>query len=168
MKLFLILCSNTNSLFIFFSGILTPLIALISVYIAYQQYVINKNMLKHDSYKLKRDSYDRRYHIFQIIKEFPVKMYENGNIEPEEWNNFKAQINERKFLFDKGTNKFLEDLINKAFEMHQSYDFTRNPNNLKTQEMDQELAKYQELARYFKNLKYNIEDEFIKYLSLDL
>ena len=62
-------------------GLLTPLIAIIALWIAYQQRVINKN-------KLKLDLFEKRYEVYRYIRVFIANTLSHGNVTDDELNDF--------------------------------------------------------------------------------
>ncbi len=167
------------------SGLLTPLIAIIAVYIAYQQYQSNKKQgelkLKLDSenselerkrlsieeYKLKLDLYNKRFRIFEETKKILHKIVQEAHIEPIELRDFRFSTNESKFLFDNEITLFLEELKTKAFKLNHAEENLKNLNQypVETGKRETEISKDSELTSWFNSEYENIEYRFDKYLN---
>lgn len=100
---------------------LTPVIAILAVYIAYQQYIINKQNSQQQYYinlrKLNFDLYKLRYRIFNETKQILLKINQEAKIEIIEIRDYSFSINESKFLFDNDIVEFLKDLQKKSLEI---------------------------------------------------
>ncbi len=77
----------------YLQGFLTPVIAIIAVYIAWQQSKTNK-------LKLRLDKYDRRLRVYQeIIKVLSVEV-RDADVKLDDLVKFRAETAEADFLFD--------------------------------------------------------------------
>lgn len=92
------------------SGFLIPLIAIITIYIAYQQYRINHN-------KLKFDLYDKRFKVYYALMGLISYVIQTGTTTKEKTDKFRIDIYESKFLFDKKVYDHLNTIHNKANEL---------------------------------------------------
>lgn len=75
------------------SALLTPVIAVLAVYIAYQQYLTNKQ-------KLRLDLYDKRFKVFLALMSLLSSIMRQANVKQEELAQYNADTNESVFLFD--------------------------------------------------------------------
>lgn len=100
---------SLESILMISSGFLTPLIAILAIYIAFKQYRIQR-------YKLRFDLYDRRFKIFERIKEFISKIGPKNRMESKEIGIFYTSIIEYRFLFDQDVNDFIDELVEKVEE----------------------------------------------------
>lgn len=107
-----------------FNSLLTPAIAIVTTYIAWQQWKGNR-------LKLKLDRYDRRLRVYQEV----VKMLRLvcGEAKPE-WSeimNFGASTAEAVFLFGPEIPKYIDEIITRAAKLGsatvQYRDFTQGP-----------------------------------------
>lgn len=167
------------------SGWLTPLIAIIALYIAYQQYKSDKKQgelkLKLDSdiselekkrlhieeYKLKLDLYNKRFRIFEETKKVLHKIVQEAHIEIIELRDFRFSTNESKFLFDNEIFQFLEELKTKAINLNHTERNLKDLNNypVYSQQREEKIRESMELTSWF-NFEYdNIESKFEKYLN---
>lgn len=167
------------------NGLLTPLIAIIASYIAFQQYQSNKKQgelkLKLDSdnselekrrlsleeYKLKLDLYNKRFRIFEETKKILHKIVQDAKIELIELRDFRFSTNESKFLFDKDISQFLEELKTKAIKLNHVENDLKNiiqyPVGAENREI--KINEDRELLIWFNSEYDNIESKFDKYLN---
>ena len=133
--------------FTILSGLLTPLIAIIATYIAFQQYQSNKKQgeyklrldienselekrrLKLEEHKLRLDLYNKRFRIFEETKKVLHKIVQDAKIELIELRDFRFSTNESKFLFDPEISQFLEQLKTKAIKLNHSEADLKNLKN---------------------------------------
>jgi hypothetical protein len=92
------------------SALLTPLIALIAAYIAWQQWKTNER-------KLKLDLYDRRYEVYEATRSFILTICKDAGVQFEEIGHFRATVAQARFLFGKDITDYLELLRSRAFEL---------------------------------------------------
>ncbi len=93
------------------SGLLTPLIALVAIYIAYQQYRINSLRLRHDVY-------ERRLRVYKAVQAFLSEIMRQGDIDFLRTSQFYAEASEAAFLFEEEIQTFIDDLHAKAIDLH--------------------------------------------------
>src|SRR3990167_5814208 len=98
---------------------LTPMIALIAVYIAFQQYNLAKQ-------KQDIDIYDRRLRIYNKTIQFLREIERSGNIESDDYHDWECMTFESEFLFDEVVNSHLgkiseiaANLLNISILMHE-------------------------------------------------
>lgn len=103
-----------------FKAMLTPTIALIAVYIAFQQYSLAKQ-------KQDIDIYDRRLRIYNNTIQFLRKIERNGDIEADDYHDWECMIFESEFLFDEVVKSHLDKiseisaiLLNINNQMHEN------------------------------------------------
>jgi len=90
---------------------LTPVIAFIVAYIAYQQYKINKLRLRHELY-------ERRLRVYKAVQAFLSEILRGGDIGFDRCSQFYADASEATFLFDKSVQEFIDEIYRKAIDMH--------------------------------------------------
>lgn len=92
-------------------ALMTPLIAVITVIIAWRQH-------KNDSVRLKYELYERRLAVYKGLKEYIYKVMQNGiNTEIVEFAKFREESYIAGFLFDKRVRAYLEEIKDKSVEM---------------------------------------------------
>ncbi len=100
-----------------FQLLLTPMIAIITCYIAWQQWQTNNR-------KLKLDLYDRRLKIYRIIQSHIAKVVQTTKPDIHEIYEFYNQTMEVDFLFPKEFRKFVDEVYSistKLFSANQQY-----------------------------------------------
>lgn len=89
---------------------LTPLIAVVMTYIAYQQWRTNKSRLTHELY-------DRRLAVFKAVRAFYGEMGDAGTAKYGMVMRFYAATAEADFLFGDDIRKHIEDLYKKGMNL---------------------------------------------------
>lgn len=84
---------------------LTPLIAIIVAWIAFQQWQINKK-------KLKLDLYDRRYEVYKATLIFFSEVCQRATVSDEHLDDFRRGFHDVDFLFKKD----IVDFVNSAYK----------------------------------------------------
>jgi len=143
-----------------FSGLLTPLIAIIAVYIAYQQFIINRN-------RLRLDLYEKRFRVFNETKKVLHKINQDSKIDLIELRDFKFSTNESKFLFEVDITDYLEEIKKNSIELNHLTDDLNKLNQYPVGSKDREdkVQRYSELTSWFTEQYLNIEIKFEKYLD---
>ncbi len=151
-------------LFSILSSLLTPIIALIAVYIAYQQFVINKRTYEISSRKLKLDLYNKRFRVFNETKQVLLKIVQDAKIDLIELRNFIFSVNESAFLFEKEITDYLELIRKNAIEYnHALDDIEKHP--IGSDEKLRIIESNRKLADWFLSEYQSIESRFQKYLD---
>ena len=142
------------------SGLLTPVIAMIALYIAYQQFNVNRN-------KLKLELYEKRYKMYLFIKDFIEHFSINFIFSSSEFRKFNTQANECKYLFDKDINALIKNIqknvlkilaLNEQLSRSDLYPV----DSKERQQFDSEKL---ELMKWFNDLYFDIEEYFMEYLE---
>jgi hypothetical protein len=92
------------------SALLTPLIAVVTVYIAIQQY-----RLSH--WQFRNETYDRRLRIYKAVQLFLSDIVSNGPATYARNGKFYSEASEAAFLFDESVQQYVEVLYKKATEL---------------------------------------------------
>lgn len=92
-------------------GLLTPLIAGITVYIAWQQWQLNRQ--KYDF-----DTYDRKLRIYQRVVEMLRLIMKDPRPEIQDILNFGADTAEADFLFPDEISKYINEIYTHAAKLH--------------------------------------------------
>lgn len=82
------------------TSLMTPLIAGIAIYVAWQQWRTNRQ-------KLKLDLFDKRFAIFQSTRTFLSTVLRDGRVNREDLEKFRMGILDSVFLLDQGTSDYL-------------------------------------------------------------
>jgi len=95
----------------FFSGLLTPTIAVLAAYIAWQQWRTNHLRLKHELF-------NRRYELYEVITSFISGIVTRGSVQPNADAQFLRDTKTVTFLFDKRIQAFIEEIYRKAVDLY--------------------------------------------------
>lgn len=114
-------------------NILTSVIALLAIYIAYRQYKIAK-------YKVKFDLYEKRFKIYELCIELIDKIITNREVEDLFFTRFVRAKNESYFLFNKKVSKQVDDFYTVGF-YYRTYKPTLDNSITIVEELDPQLIK---------------------------
>lgn len=89
------------------SALLTPVIAAITVYIAYQQWQTNRR-------RLELDLYERRLQVYQAVTRFIGKVVKDLSPDVQDFSEFWRNTAEADFLFESDVRDYLEELATHA------------------------------------------------------
>lgn len=91
-------------------GLLTPVIAGIACYIAWQQWKTNRD-------KLNLDRYEKRLEIYKEVVRFISIGIREANYSDNELMNFKPNVSEADFLFGEEISKYINELQKRAVNL---------------------------------------------------
>lgn len=145
------------------SSLLTPVIAIITFYIAYQQYQINKN-------KFRLEAYERKLKIYNAVQKFLNEILRDATTNYISCSEYYSNTAENSFLLNKQIQNKIEDIYKKAIQMVQ-YHYMLYPRNgsagLPTGEKRDEVVKKEsELLIWLINQREIIKELFKKEISL--
>lgn len=144
-----------------FSGLLTPIIACITIYIAYQQHKTSRQ-------KLKYDLYEKRFKIYLSLMKFLSKIIRDSNITIEDLNLFLIETNESIFLLDNDICEYLDLIYNKGCEIRLC-NTALDDRNLPIGEDRNKLAEEQYNLSIWFSEQYKLSNKkFDKYLHINL
>lgn len=92
------------------SGLLTPVIAVVTASILILQYLLAKR-------RWRLDLYDRRYPVYLASMEFLSLIMQNANVSREELVKFLRNCKDKEFLFGNDVKEHLEKLYNKGVDL---------------------------------------------------
>jgi hypothetical protein len=92
------------------SGLLTPLIAIVAVYIAWQQSKTAKQ-------KLTLDTYDRNLRIYEEVKKFLLIIIRDGDVDFDEAIKFRSSVSEADFLFGAEIVQYIDEIYKRAISL---------------------------------------------------
>jgi hypothetical protein len=93
-----------------FSALLTPVIAILAAYIAWQQY-----RLQHKSFNAQM--YERRYIVFKAFMGFFSQVMRDGKTTYPQLGQFYAEASEADFLFSDAISKIREEIYSRGIDM---------------------------------------------------
>jgi hypothetical protein len=142
-----------------FAALLTPVIAMVTTYIAIQQYRANQ-------LKLRQDLYDRRLSLYNAVAEFLAHVMQEGTADQTQLIALLQKTRESYFLFGKEVSDYVTDLYKKGVDL-QSYERQLNHTNLPIGGERTRLAEQKgELLKWFGDQFDVIQPMFAKKLSL--
>ena len=96
---------------------LTPLIGVITVYIAYQQWKTNCSNQQTNSKRLKHELYDKRFAIYNATRIFLRDIVVKNSVSDEMLIKYWSGINPAHFLLDNDLATYLEEIEQKAIDL---------------------------------------------------
>ncbi|MBP7102435.1 MAG: hypothetical protein KBA86_04225 [Bacteroidales bacterium] len=155
----------------FINAMLTPLIAIITVYIACQQFLTNKKNSKFQNEinkdKLKLDLFEKRYKIFEETHKILIEIIEKGGIEINNIQTFSDKTKSASFLFNNDIIDLLKNIRNFDIELLE-YTKTLNRSSFQNDNCEDTSEIYRkkwEIMRWFQDQQQNILDLFGTYLD---
>jgi hypothetical protein len=140
------------------AALLTPTMALLGAYIAWQQWRTNRN-------KLKLELFDRRYRIFEAGQALIGRVLALGQASHEHTFEFLTQIRGAKFLFNARLQRYLEvDLNRKAERLRALISDFQSLSGGDARKAN--LANQREVKDWFKEQYENLDTWFSPYLHL--
>lgn len=146
---------NYKSYIDILSALLTPLIAIIAIYIAYQQHKTNK-------IRLQRDLFEKHFAFYKELMSFIVmaKLYP---ITDEQMSGVNSVFMEAEFLFPKSISAHVNDIHMKAITKRGLEREKEKVTGEKVDELDNQLS---EIAKWFNDQITPTHRKFKKYLKL--
>jgi hypothetical protein len=120
-------------------GLLTPVIAIVVTYVAWQQWKTNR-------IKLNLDRYDRRLRVYQEVVRFIIIGIRDANYDDDELLNFIPKVSEADFLFGEEVSKYIDELHQRACNLSRwnkeyRYDSQPKPEGYNHQRVVDEMHK---------------------------
>lgn len=137
----------------FASAALIPLIAIITIYIAYQQYRTNKLKLRHDLF-------EKRWSVYKTLMESLEAVIREGTINDDKL--FKLNIERIKsyFLFDQDLYNYIDEIYDKLIDL-------QTMNSASEQEKVANAQKRSELKKWFFAQIRASKEKFYKFLNME-
>lgn len=92
------------------SALLVPVIAIVGLYIAYQQYQINKQRLRHETY-------ERRLSVYKTVQIYLSEILSDGKTTYDRALQFNSEASEAAFLFDSTVQDKIDEIYKKSIDM---------------------------------------------------
>ena len=92
------------------SALLVPVIAIVGLYVAYQQYQINKQRLRHETY-------ERRLAVYKSVQRYLSEILRDGKITYNRALQFNSEASEAAFLFDSSVQEKIDEIYQKSIDM---------------------------------------------------
>lgn len=93
-----------------FAALLTPAIALVAIYIAFQQHKINKQRLRYETY-------ERRLAVYKAVQKHLSVILRKGKATYDECSEFYSEASEAAFLFDKSVQEKIDEIYEKSIDL---------------------------------------------------
>lgn len=139
-------------------ALLTPLIAVIAVYIAWQQAATNKARLKHELF-------EKRFDIYSKFKAVFIQINESAKIDQHQVESFLVDTLEVEFLFGTKISGFRDEVVDRAFDVSMGL---HNRDSLKAdaEQIKQGDEQYRYGVRWFVENTQELLKVFKPYLEL--
>lgn len=108
--MYLFYCWDVQKMTEFFSGFLTPVIAIITVVILILQYILANR-------RWRLDLYDKRYPVYIATMEYISSIMQDGNVTDEKLFKFLRNSKDKEFLFGKDIQDYLKLLYDRGADM---------------------------------------------------
>jgi hypothetical protein len=144
------------------SAALTPLIAVLTAYIAWQQYQVSHSMLK-------KDLYERRLGVYKVSMSYLADIMREGAIEYRRVNQFYAEVSEADFLFDDQILGKLEELYRRGLHLaylQKKLFIPANSSRLSPDEHDELVDEESSLLTWFGKQPEQTKELFMKQMRL--
>jgi hypothetical protein len=143
----------------YLTAFLTPLIALIGIYIAYRQSVNARN-------KLKYELFDRRFRVYESVRELLGIAISKGTIPSDSIIIYGRAVRDAKWLLDRDIADYLlNDVWKKAWELETVADeLKQNSQQQNSAELSQNKSN---LLGWFGDQYDEVDRRFSKYLTLE-
>lgn len=149
----------SNCLIDYLKALLTPIIAVLAVYIAYRQWLTTRNQFR-------LNYFDRRLSVYTAAMELVSEIGITGTISPEKARTFLVKTREARFLFADDIDVYCAELYKKSELLGTKKEDFRDmsPQDSKRERMINEIT---ELQTWFQNQISNIPQRFEKYLKIE-
>jgi hypothetical protein len=141
-----------------FAALLTPTIAIVTTFIAIQQYRNSKRKFRHELY-------DKRLAIFNATVQFIATILRDGDISIQDLYKFNADTSETYFLFEKDVFKYLNEMYTKGVDLHITNEELHrgHPSDAERKEL---AEKDGEILKWFGGQVEGSRHKFARYLSV--
>lgn len=140
------------------SAALTPLIAIIAAYIAYQQWKTNKHSLK-------LDLYNHRLSVYRAVNKLLNTVIKKNGLSWNDAMDFKTETSEAPFFFGNDVLNFRKELFDNAKTLARIKEDLKN--SIKTEKSNTSLIEeHYALITWFDNQFETSDSIFKKYLDL--
>lgn len=92
------------------SGLLTPLIAIVATYVAWQQWKTNQR-------KLVMERYDRRLKIYEEVRRILSIVLRDAKANPEDLLKFRTSVSEADFLFGPEVMSYIDEIYKRGLNL---------------------------------------------------
>jgi hypothetical protein len=93
-----------------FKALLTPVIAIVATYIAWQQWKTNRQ-------KLNLERYDRRLHVYEEVRKILSIIMRDAKASTEDLLKFRTSVSEADFLFGPDIPKYIDEIYKRGLSL---------------------------------------------------
>jgi hypothetical protein len=102
-------------------GLLTPLIAVVATYIAYQQWQTNRQ-------KLNLERYDRRLKVYEELRKILSIILRDADASFDDLLRFRTSVSEADFLFGPEVMEYIDQVYRRGLDLHRTNEeYRSNP-----------------------------------------
>ncbi|MBL4900901.1 MAG: hypothetical protein JKX76_14925 [Colwellia sp.] len=102
--------ATSNNWIDILSALLVPVLAVVGIFIAYQQYKINEQRLRHETY-------ERRLAIYKSVQKYLSEIMRDGKTTYDRALEFYSESSEATFLFDISVQDKIDTIYEKSIDM---------------------------------------------------
>lgn len=139
-------------------ALMTPLVAIIAVYIAYQQWQTNRNKLKHELF-------DRRFELYAMTNNVLFYVLAKGSVPGDYLAEFSQASHKSDFLLDESFTSLFSEIVKKYNEfraLSEELEAIQDEGARK-----KNVEKQREIKNWMEDQAKNIKIKFAKYLKID-
>lgn len=92
-------------------ALLTPLIAVVATYIAFQQWQTNRQ-------KLVLDRYDRRLKVYEEVRKILSIILRDADASYDDLLRFRTSVSEADFLFGQDITEYIDEIYKRGLKLH--------------------------------------------------
>jgi len=141
------------------SALLTPVVVVVTTYIAIQQYRTNK-------LKIRLELFEKRYAVYEGAKEFVSIAVRDGNLANEAFFKLNDRTQDAFFLFDNRVDEYIDTLREKGARLRYLRDQLADQSLPIGEERSKISAESAELGIWFSNQFLDAKRVFRKYLRV--
>jgi hypothetical protein len=93
-----------------FKALLTPIIAIVATYIAWQQWKTNRQ-------KLNLERYDRRLHVYEEVRKILSIIMRDAKASTEDLLKFRTSVSEADFLFGPDIPEYIDEIYKRGISL---------------------------------------------------
>jgi hypothetical protein len=146
-----------------FNSLLTPLIAILAAYIAWQQYKVSHSSLNNQLY-------ERRFKVFKAVMSYLADIMREGNTNIQRTSQFYAEASEADFLFDEKISLKITELYEKGIDLaeirNDLYPIDGSPGLPKGEERSKKAKASGELMKWFYSQIKETKDMFKQHMQI--
>jgi hypothetical protein len=143
------------------------IVGLITAFVAYRQYELNKSICRNDTLKIKLQLYEKRFEIYQSIKNYLSIIFRDANIQNNDLFDFLVKTAQAKFLLNKEINNKIEELYKKGVELNYTEGRLKDRNLGIGDERNELAEKSHDLLIWFEKQIDIVKNQFDKYLKIE-